>query len=281
MGEIIDVKSIVEKKKNEIKEKIKTLSEKNITPKLAIILANEEEASKIYVGKKRKLCEELGIEQLEYVLNKDTTTEEILEIIYKLNSDEKVDGILVQLPLFKHLDETKILNNILPEKDVDGFHPLNLGKLIAGQESTIACTPKGIIMILEAIGTDFVGKDAVVVGRSVIVGKPISQLLLNKGATVTTCHSKTKDLSFYTKNADILVVATGVPHLIKKDMVKVGSTVVDVGINRIDGKIIGDVDTEEVLKVAKYITPVPGGVGLTTVVSLIDSVVNIASKRVK
>lgn len=279
MGQIVDVKSMVEAKKESIKEKVIKLKNRNIVPKLAIILASNDEASNIYVNKKRKLCEELGILEEEYILSENTTNEEILNIIEKLNNDVSVDGILVQLPVFKHLNENMILNKISPKKDVDGFHPLNLGKLLIGEEDLVACTPKGIMTVLEELGTDISGKNAVIVGRSVIVGKPIAALLLNKNATVTICHSKTVDLKEYTKKADILVVAVGKPHIITSDMVKEGSIVIDVGINRIDGKVVGDVDTEEVSKVAKYVTPVPGGIGLTTVVSLIDNVVNVASKR--
>lgn len=277
---IIDVKSIVENKKKELKKEIITLKDNNVFPKLAVILANNEESSKIYIGKKRKMCEELGIEEIEYILDENTKDEQVIEIINKLNNDETVDGILIQLPIFKHLNQDKILNSISPKKDVDGFHSVNLGKLIASQNDGITpCTPKGIMMILDSLNIDIEGKEAVVIGRSIIVGKPISQLLLNRGATVTTCHSKTLDLKSHTKKADILVVATGVPHLIKSEMVKKDSIIIDVGINRIDGKICGDVDTEKVSKKVKYITPVPGGVGITTVVSLMDNLVEIARNR--
>ncbi len=277
---IIDVKSIVENKKQELKEEIVNLKNNNVFPKLAVILANNEESSKIYIGKKRKMCEELGIEEIEYILDEKVTNEEVIDIINKLNNDETIDGILVQLPIFKHLNQDIILNNISPEKDVDGFHPVNLGKLIANQsDGIVPCTPKGIMMILDSLNIDIQGKDAVVVGRSIIVGKPIAQLLLNRGATVTTCHSKTTDLKKHTKRADILVVATGVPHLVTSEMVKEDSVVIDVGINRIDGKICGDVDTDNVSEIVEYITPVPGGVGITTVISLMDNLVEIARNR--
>lgn len=281
MGEIINVKEIVEGKKEKIKDKVQKLNKKGIYPKLAVILANNEEASKIYVGKKQKMCKELGIEEVEYILDEKTTTKKVLEIIERLNEDPTVDGILVQLPLFKHLDEHQILEAISYKKDVDGFHPLNMGRLLtnASEDTLVACTPKGIMWIIDSLGKDIEGMNAVVVGRSVIVGKPISQLLLSRGATVTTCHSKTKDLKSHTKNADILVVATGVPGLITKDMVKKGAIVIDVGINRIENKIVGDVDTKNVAKKADYITPVPGGVGITTVAALMDNLVTIASKR--
>ena len=274
MGEKINVKDIVQRKKNELKDEIERIKKEDAIPKLAVILASDDEASKIYVGKKRKMCEELGILQEEYVLESSTTTQEVKAIIEKLNNDSSVNGILVQLPLYKHLDMDEILDTISYKKDVDGFHPLTLGKLFIGEKETfISCTPKGIMTILDDIKTEYEGKHAVIVGRSRIVGKPISQLLLKRGATVTICHSKTKDISVFTKQADILVAAVGKPHIITKDMVKEGAIVVDVGINRVDGKILGDVDTENVLEVCSKITPVPGGVGLTTVLSLLENVV--------
>lgn len=277
-GILIDVKSIVENKKLILKKKVNKLKRNGIVPKLAVILANDLDASKIYVRKKREMCSELGVEEIEYMLDKDTTTEKVLEIINRLNEDNSVHGILVQLPVFKHLDERKILESISPKKDIDGFHPLNIGKLLMGKPEIVACTPRGIMSIIESTGVDLTSKTAVVVGRSIIVGKPVSALLLNKNATVITCHSKTKNLKKYTKMADVLVVAAGVPHLITSDMVKKNAIVIDVGINRIDGKIIGDVDTENVLNVAKYLTPVPGGVGITTVISLLENLIDMASK---
>ncbi len=280
MGEKINVKEIVARKKEELKAEVQRIKALGVEPKLAVILASDDEASKIYVGKKRKMCEEMGISQVEKILDESVTTEDVVSIIQKLNSDESVSGILVQLPLFKHLDMDKILDSISDKKDVDGFHPLTLGKLFIGEQETfISCTPKGIMTILDDIGTEYVGKHAVIVGRSRIVGKPISQILLKRGATVTICHSKTKDISEFTKMADILVAAVGKPHIITKDMVKKGAIVVDVGINRIDGKILGDVDTENVLEVCDKITPVPGGVGLTTVLSLLENVVQAAKEQ--
>ena len=277
-GILIDVKSIVENKKIFLKKKVNELKRNGIVPKLAVILANDLDASKIYVRKKREMCSELGVEEIEYMLDKDTTTEKVLDIINRLNEDDSVHGILVQLPVFKHLDERKILESISPKKDIDGFHPLNIGKLLMGKPEIVACTTRGIMSIIESTGVDLTSKTAVVVGRSIIVGKPVSALLLNKNATVITCHSKTKNLKKYTKMADVLVVAAGVPHLITSDMVKKNAIVIDVGINRIDGKIIGDVDTENVLDVAKYVTPVPGGVGITTVISLLENLIDMASK---
>lgn len=280
MGEKINVKEIVKRKKEELKVEVDALKVKGINPKLAVILASDDEASKIYVGKKRKMCEEMGILQEEFILDSTVETQDVVDIIQKLNEDKSVSGILVQLPLFKHLDMDTILDSISYKKDVDGFHPLTLGKLFIGEDETfISCTPKGIMTILDDIETEYVGKHAVVVGRSRIVGKPISQLLLKRGATVTICHSKTKDISSFTRQADILVAAVGRAHIITKDMIKPGAIVVDVGINRIDGKILGDVDTENALDVCDKITPVPGGVGLTTVLSLLENVVQAAKEQ--
>ncbi len=279
MTSIIDVKKIVEEEKEKLKTRVKKLQEGKIYPKLALIRANNDSASEIYIGKKRKMCEELGILEEEYILDENVTTADVVDIIKKLNANTSVDGILVQLPVYKHLDQELILNEIDPKKDVDGFHPVNLGNLLIGDDTIISCTPKGIMKILDSLGEEISGKNAVVVGRSRIVGKPIACLLLNRGATVTICHSKTFDLKEHTKNADILVVAVGHAGLITEDMVKPGSIVIDVGINRIDGKIKGDVDTQNVSNVVRHITPVPGGVGLTTVLSLMENVVEVASKR--
>lgn len=277
-GTLIDVKKIVEEKKFNLKKQVIDLKRRGIMPKLAVILANDLDSSKIYVRKKREMCSELGIEEVEYMLDSDTTTDKMLEIVERLNNDDSVHGILVQLPVFKHLDERRILEAISPKKDIDGFHPINIGKLVMGSPNIVACTPRGIMSIIDSTGVDLTSKTAVVVGRSIIVGKPISALLLNRDATVITCHSRTKNLKKYTKMADVLVVAAGDPHLITKDMVKNGALVVDVGINRIDGKVVGDVDTENVLDVAKFVTPVPGGVGITTVISLLENLVDMIEK---
>lgn len=278
---IVDVKEMVEKKKQGLKRQIAELRDKGVVPKLAVILANNDEASRIYVGKKRKISQELGIDETEYLFDEDVTTKEILEVIDRLNKNKEVHGILVQLPLYKHLDEEAILNSVSEEKDVDGFSAVNIGKLYQGIGKIMPCTPKGIYTILKELGVELEGKNAVIVGRSLIVGKPIAAILLNEGCTVTICHSKTKDLSEHTKNADILVVATGVPHLIKEDMVKEGVVVIDVGLTKVNEKLVGDVDTENVAKKAKYITPAPGGVGITTVYSLAENVVELAKRNVK
>lgn len=276
---IIDVKSMVNNRKEMLRDKVNNLKNNGINPKLAVILASSDEASKIYVSKKKKMCEELNIDEVEYVFDENVTQVEILKLIDNLNNDNSIDGILVQLPLYSHLNEKEILNNVSALKDVDGFHPLNLGKLITNENGIVSCTPKGIMNILKELKVNLTGLNAVVVGRSVIVGKPIAHLLLNEGCTVTMCHSKTKDLALHTRNADILVVAVGVPHLIKEDMVNDNCIVIDVGINRVNGKIVGDVDTMNVEKKVKHITPVPGGVGLTTILSLLENLVQIASSR--
>lgn len=278
---IVNVKEIVENKKNKLKREILDLRDKGIIPKLAVILANDNDASRIYVSRKRKLCSELGVEETEYIFDEKVTTEDMLKAIDKLNKNSEVDGILVQLPLFKHLDETKILDSILPEKDVDGFSAINVGRLYQGKKEVVPCTPKGVLTILKELEPNLKGKNAVVVGRSQIVGKPMAALLLNEDMTVTICHSGTTNLPEHTRQADVLVVATGIPHLIKEGMVKEGAIVIDVGMTRVKDKLVGDVDTENVDKKAKFVTPVPGGVGLTTVYSLVENVVELAKRKNK
>lgn len=278
---VVNVKEIVEKKKNILKKQILELRDKGIIPKLAVILANDDEASRIYVNNKRNLCQELGIDQTEYLFDESITNEQMIEVIERLNNNNEIHGILVQVPLYKHLDEVLILNSISEEKDVDGFTVINMGKLYQGTGTILPCTPKGILTILKELDTNLEGKNAVVVGRSLIVGKPISAILLKEGCTVTICHSKTKNLIEHTRAADILVVATGIPHLIKENMVKEGAIVIDVGLTKVKNKLIGDVDTENVAKRVKYITPVPGGVGVTTVYSLAENVVELAKKSAK
>ena len=280
MGKIINVKEIIERKKLDLKEKIENLKKAGINPKLVVIHANKDAASDVYISKKRKMCEELGILEEEYDFEENVKQEEILELINKLNNDDSVHGILVQLPIYNHLITSEILEAISPKKDVDGFHPVNIGKVMQGVGGIAPCTPKGVMTILDELGVDIEGKNATVIGRSIIVGRPMAALLLNRGATVTICHSKTQELKEHTKNADILVVAVGKPHLVTEDMVKDDAVVIDVGINRVDGKLIGDVDTENVSKIAKYISPVPGGVGLTTVHTLMENVVELAEKSI-
>jgi len=278
---IVDVKNIVNEKKQKLKEKVEYLKKEGITPKLVVIFASDDPASEVYVSKKRNMCKEIGIEEEEFLFDSNVTTDKIILTINKLNEDSSIHGILVQLPLYKHLDENEILESINPDKDVDGLHSLNLGRLLSNKKGLVSCTPRGIMTILDELDIDISGKNAVIVGRSVLVGKTIAQLLLNRNATVTICHSKTTNLAEHTLKADILVAAVGKAKIITANMVKEGSVVIDVGINRIDGKIIGDVDTIPVSEIAKYITPVPGGVGLTTVLSLLENVTEVASKQLK
>ena len=280
MAEFLDGKTISQKIKEGLKKEVEELKKNGIVPKLAVIMIGDDPSSKIYVRNKSIACEQLGIEYEEYLLEENTTMKELLELIDKLNKDSSVNGILLQSPIPKGLDINEAFKSIDPKKDVDGFNPINVGKLCLGQDSFISCTPYGIIKLLEEYGIQIEGKDAVVVGRSNIVGKPMMQCLLNKNATVTICHSKTIKLERVTKKADILVVAVGKPKFITADMVKEGAIVVDVGINREeDGKICGDVDFEEVSKVAAYITPVPGGVGPMTIAMLMNNIVKAAKMQ--
>lgn len=271
MYTIIDGKKLAQK----IRLELKTEAEKFKTrPKLAVILVGNDPASKIYVRNKNKACEEVGINYEEHVLEETTKMEDLLQLIDRLNSDDSINGILLQAPLPKHLEINRAFEEISPIKDVDGFNPINVGKLLIGEDAFISCTPYGIIKMLEEYNIPIQGKNAVVVGRSNIVGKPLAQCLLNKNATVIICHSKTENLSNYTKNADILISAVGKANLITADMVKEGATVIDVGMNRNDnGKLCGDVDFENVKEIASYITPVPGGVGPMTITMLMNNVI--------
>lgn len=274
MAEILNGKEVSQKIKEGLKREVEELKGNGIFPKLAVIMVGEDPSSKIYVRNKSIACMEVGIEYEEYLLNDNTTMDELLGLIDKLNKDDSVNGILLQSPIPRGLDINEAFKAIDPKKDVDGFNPCNVGKLCLGQETLISCTPYGIIKLLEEYGINIEGKDAVVVGRSNIVGKPMMQCLLNKNATVTICHSKTIKLERATKKADILVVAVGKPKFITKDMVKEGAIVVDVGINRgEDGKLCGDVDYDGVSEVASYITPVPGGVGPMTIAMLMNNIV--------
>jgi len=281
MAEIINGKQLAKTIKSNLKEEVDLLKEKGINPKLAVILVGNDPASQVYVKNKNKACEVTGVEFEEYVLEENTTMEELLEIIHKLNDREDVNGILLQSPLPRHLDINVAFSEIAPEKDVDGFHPINVGKLTLGQDTFVACTPYGVMRMLDSYGIDIQGKNAVIIGRSNIVGKPLIQCLLSKNATVTVCHSKTQNIKEITKNADILIAALGKAEFVTEDMVKDNAVVVDVGINRIDnGKIVGDVDFENVSKKASYITPVPGGVGPMTIAMLMENVVK-ATKQQK
>jgi methylenetetrahydrofolate dehydrogenase (NADP+)/methenyltetrahydrofolate cyclohydrolase len=257
--------------RDRVKKEVALLSDR-ITPGLAAVLVGEDPASRIYVRNKRKKCEEVGIYSEEYPLPESTSEDELLSLIDKLNRDPKIHGILVQLPLPDQIQERRILEAVLPEKDVDGFHYLNVGKLVANEPGFVPCTPLGIIEMLDAVGVEIKGANAVVVGRSHIVGKPVALLLLHRHATVTICHSRTKDLAAVCREADILIAAIGKPQFIKKDMVKEGATVIDVGINRLpDGRLVGDVDFEAVQERAGAITPVPGGVGPMTIAMLLSN----------
>lgn len=269
MAQIIDGKAISQAVKDEIKARTAELSAKGIEACLAVILVGEDPASQVYVKNKKKACEYCGIKSLSYELPADTTEEKLLELIAELNERSDVNGILVQLPLPKGIDEDRVLDAISPDKDVDGFHPVNVGKLSIGKKGFVSCTPAGVIQLLKRSGIEISGKECVVVGRSNIVGKPMSMLLLQENGTVTVCHSRTKDLKEVTKRADILVVAIGKPKFIDASYVKDGAVVIDVGIHRQDdGKLCGDVDYASVEPVASAITPVPGGVGPMTIAML-------------
>lgn len=275
---LIDGKKVAEKCKKNIEERIKRLDR---TPGFAVIRIGEDEASKIYVRLKHKMSEELGINFTEYHLDENVTQEELISLIKKLNADDEVDGILLQSPIPYHLNILEAFQTIAPEKDVDGFSPINVGKLVQRQECFAACTPTGVMTMLKEYNIPIEGKHAVVVGRSNIVGRPMAELLLNANATVTICHSKTRNLTEIVKSADILVVAIGKPKFITADMIKEGAVVVDVGINRIPDskKIVGDVDFENVKEKCSYITPVPGGVGPMTIMTLMDNVVTACERR--
>jgi len=271
MAEIIDGKKVSEHIRAEIAKGVEKLkAETGITPGLAAVLVGEDPASEIYVRNKRKACADAGMYSEEHKLPAETTEQELLNLVDRLNNDLNIHGILVQLPLPDHINEAKILRAVTPLKDVDGFHPYNVGLLVEGNPSFISCTPHGIIKMLEFYNIDIAGKQAVIVGRSNIVGKPISMLLLHRHATVTICHSRTKPLDEVTRRADILVAAIGRANFITADMVKEGAVVIDVGINRNEeGKLTGDVDFEAVSQKASYITPVPGGVGPMTISMLL------------
>lgn len=271
MAELIDGKKVSEHIRAQIAEGVEALkAETGITPGLAAVLVGDDPASEIYVRNKRKACATAGMYSEEHKLPAETTEQELLNLVDRLNNDPNIHGILVQLPLPDHINETKVLRAVSPLKDVDGFHPYNVGLLVEGNPRFISCTPHGIIKMLEFYDIDITGKEAVIVGRSNIVGKPVSMLLLHRHATVTICHSRTKPLDEVTRRADILVAAIGRANFITGDMVKDGAVVIDVGINRNEeGKLTGDVDFEAVSQKASYITPVPGGVGPMTISMLL------------
>ena len=279
MTKIIDGKIISASVKERVKAEVSALMEKGITVGLAVIIVGEDPASKVYVSNKKKACENLGIISEEYALPESTTNEELLALIDELNSKPSINGILCQLPLPSHLDEKLIINSIDPEKDVDAFHPFNVGKIMIGGFDFLPCTPAGVMEMLKYENIEVEGKTCVVIGRSNIVGKPMNMLLLHQNGTVTVCHSKTKNLKEVCKNADILVAAVGRPKFVTEDMVKEGAVVIDVGINRVDGKLCGDVDFDNVKNKASAITPVPGGVGPMTIAMLMQNTLTAAKKQ--
>lgn len=275
MYQIIDGKRIAQEIKDELREQVSQLQEKGITKCLAVIQVGSDPASSVYVNNKKKACEYIGIRSLAYELPEETAEEELLQLIGELNERADVNGILVQLPLPQSIDENKVLLAIAPEKDVDGFHPVNVGNLSIGRPGYVSCTPAGVIQLLKRSGIEIEGKECVVLGRSNIVGKPMSMLLLRENGTVTVCHSRTKNLKELTKRADILVAAVGKPKFIDADYVKEGAVVIDVGIHRgADKKLCGDVDFESVAPHTSAITPVPGGVGPMTIAMLMNNCVN-------
>jgi len=270
---ILDGKKLSQKIKNELKEEIKKLS---YTPKLAVILVGSDPASHTYVKMKKKACEEVGIESVVIMMDENISEENLLAKIEEINKDSSINGLLIQLPLPKHINTNKILEAVDPIKDVDGFHPYNMGKLVEGLDTFAPCTPLGVMELFREYDIELKGKDVCVVGASNIVGKPMWALLVNAWATVDICHIETKDLASHTKRADIVIVGVGKPNLITADMVKDGVIVVDIGINKVDGKIVGDVDFENVSKKASYITPVPGGVGPMTIAMLLKNTLKAA-----
>lgn len=279
MAKLIDGKLISTQIKEELKEKVSALKAEGIQPGLAVILVGDNSASQVYVRNKKKACEFVGIKSFSYELPAQTSETELLELIDTLNADSNVHGILVQLPLPNHLDEQKVILRIAPSKDVDGFHPQNVGALSIGLKGFVSCTPAGVIELLKRYNIEIAGKNCVVVGRSNIVGKPVSLLLLREHGTVTICHSRTQNLKEVIQNADIVVAAVGIPNFIKGDMIKEGAAIIDVGINRLEnGKLCGDVDFEACEKKAAYITPVPGGVGPMTIAMLMHNCVMAAEK---
>jgi len=273
MAQIIDGKKISQEIKDELKSKVETLkAEGKKVPCLAVIQVGNDPASTVYVGNKKKACEYIGIGSQSFELPEETTQEELLSLIDKLNDDQEITGILVQLPVPKHIDEDTIIRRISPDKDVDGFHPMSVGALLIGEKGFLSCTPAGVIQLLKRSGVEIAGKECVVIGRSNIVGKPMSVLLLRENGTVTICHSRTANLKEVCKRADILVVAIGKPKMITADYVKEGACVIDVGIHRMEnGKLCGDVDFDDVAPHCSYITPVPGGVGPMTIAMLMNN----------
>ncbi|AYJ78710.1 MULTISPECIES: bifunctional methylenetetrahydrofolate dehydrogenase/methenyltetrahydrofolate cyclohydrolase FolD [Aliarcobacter] len=280
---LLDGKILSAKIKEEVKVEVtKIVKEKNITPGLAVILVGNDAASATYVASKAKACKDAGIYSVVHEMPESITQEELLETINMMNNNPKLDGILVQLPLPKHIDTTTVLEAINPLKDVDGFHPYNVGRMVSNLDSFLPATPFGVMRMFEEHNIELSGKDVVVIGSSDIVGKPMASLLINKKATVTVCNSRTKDLKAHTSKADIVIIAVGVPYLLKEDMVKDGAVVIDVGINRLDtGKLVGDADFEGLKNKCSHLTPVPGGVGPMTIAMLLKNTIKAANLRDK
>ncbi|MBQ2703923.1 MAG: bifunctional methylenetetrahydrofolate dehydrogenase/methenyltetrahydrofolate cyclohydrolase FolD [Clostridia bacterium] len=279
---IIDGKAISAATRGDIKAQVDELKKQGVTPGLAVIIVGDDPASRVYVNNKKKACAELGMLSEEYALPADTTEEALLTLIDTLNGREDIDGILCQLPLPRHLDEKRVINAISAEKDVDAFHPVNVGKIMIGDYSFLPCTPAGVMELIRRSNIDVAGKHCVVIGRSNIVGKPMAMLMLHANATVTICHSRTQNLKEICRTADIIVAAVGKAYFVTADMVKEGAVVIDVGMNRnAEGKLCGDVDYDEVSKVASAITPVPGGVGPMTITMLMQNTVTAAKQRRK
>jgi methylenetetrahydrofolate dehydrogenase (NADP+)/methenyltetrahydrofolate cyclohydrolase len=276
---LIDGKAIAAKMKEDIKRETLALKEQGVTPGLAVVIVGGDPASQTYVASKERAADSLGFYSVKKELDQGVSEEALLKLVQELNEDEKIHGILVQLPLPDHIDAKKVLNSIDIRKDVDGFHPENIGKMIIGDEAFLPCTPNGIIKMLEYEGVAIKGKHAVVLGRSNIVGKPMAALLLAEDATVTVCHSKTRNLKEITALADILVAAVGIPGYVTPDMVKEGAVVIDVGINRVEGRLVGDVDFERVKDKTSLITPVPGGVGPMTITMLMYNTIESAKRK--
>ena len=280
---LLDGKILSAKIKEEVKVEVtQIVKEKNITPGLAVILVGNDAASATYVASKAKACKDAGIYSVVHEMPESITQEELLETINMMNNNPKLDGILVQLPLPKHIDTTTVLEAINPLKDVDGFHPYNVGRMVSNLDSFLPATPFGVMRMFEEHNIELSGKDVVVIGSSDIVGKPMASLLINKKATVTVCNSRTKDLKSHTSKADIVIIAVGVPYLLKEDMVKDGAVVIDVGINRLDtGKLVGDADFEGLKNKCSFLTPVPGGVGPMTIAMLLKNTIKAANLRDK
>ncbi len=274
-AQIIDGKTISERLREDMKAEVAAMSEKGMKPCLAVIIVGEDPASKVYVRNKERACRQLGMDSILLRLPETTSQEELIRRVDELNADKSVNGILVQLPLPGTIDVGEVLRRISPEKDVDGFHAVNAGRLMQGERGTVACTPAGCLDLIRTTGVSIEGAEAVVVGRSNIVGKPMAMLLLQNNATVTICHSRTKNLAEVTRRADILVAAVGRPRMITGDMIKPGAVVIDVGINRVDGRLVGDVDFDSACEVAGWITPVPGGVGPMTITELMRNTIDV------